>query len=70
MFRLFGGDLCSKHPENCQRYLKSYKDVRSKTSHLSKLRDPYEFQKLNEPGSNQALRPHPFSLGKKLNSFY
>lgn len=48
MFRLFGSDLCAKHPENCDRYLKSYKDIRSKTSHLSSMRDPYEFEGLRK----------------------
>ncbi|XP_076825913.1 uncharacterized protein LOC143471342 [Clavelina lepadiformis] len=46
MFRLFGGDLCNQHPENCERYLKSYKDVRSKTSNITSMRDQYEFENL------------------------
>ena len=58
MFRLFGGDLCNQHPENCQRYLKSYKDVRSKSSHLNSIRDPYEFRKLEcSPTPANAIAP-------------
>ena len=66
MFRLFGGDLCTQHPENCERYLKSYKDVRSKTSHLSSLRDNVEFEKLD--GEIQEMHsitpPQQFSMSK------
>lgn len=53
MFRLFGGDLCKQHPENCDRYLKSYKDVRSKTSHISPLKDA-EF---GNNGNNVTIPP-------------
>ena len=64
MFRLFGGDLCSQHPENCERYLKSYKDVRSKSSHLSSLRDPYEFEKLGKHISEGPSRPQQISTSE------
>ena len=69
LFRLFGGDLCTQHPENCQRYLKSYKDVRSKTSHLNSLRDPFEFGKLDgsEVTPNAISPPQQFALSKYRN---
>jgi len=69
MFRLFGGDLCTQHPENCERYLKSYKDVRSKTSHINSLRDPYEFGKLDgsEVFADKVAPPQQFAMSKYCN---
>ena len=67
MFRLFGSDLCSKHPENCDRYLQSYKDVRSKSSQLSKLRDPYEFEKLRNNVDPMAT-PIPMPIPQQFQS--
>jgi len=66
MFRLFGGELCSKHPENCDRYLKSYKDIRSKSSHISPLRDPYDLKNLHKTVNVAPVEPEMFPLGKSV----
>nr|XP_002123604.2 uncharacterized protein LOC100181251 [Ciona intestinalis] len=62
MFRLFGGSLCDQHPENCERYLKSYKDVRSRTSHISSVRDPFEYEVNPPPPVAQQPQPQQFPL--------